>query len=209
MTEIISINSITEKEKERVINALKSGEIIAYPTDTIYGLGVDIYNSFAVQKLIELKGRDYQKPISILYPNVSMALRDFTNLNFYQREFLKRLLPGQVTLILPIGDKNQFPSEFVKEGYIGIRVVKFDSLNRILSKYPNPISTTSVNPSGKIPAANVQEILSYFNEHISITLDNGPLQVLFSTVIKVYDSRYEILRQGIVPFEQIEKKVST
>ncbi len=209
MTEIISINSITEREKEKVINALKSGEIIAYPTDTIYGLGVDVYNSCAVQKLIELKGRDYQKPISILYPDVYLALRDFGNLNSYQREFVKRLLPGQVTLILPISDKNQFPSEFVKGGYIGIRVIKLDAINKILSKYPNPISTTSVNPSGKPPATNLQEILSYFDDHISIILDNGPSKVLSSTVIKVCDSRYEILRQGIVTFEQIEEKVST
>ena len=209
MTEIISISSITEREKEKVYNILKSGEIIAYPTDTVYGLGVDIYNSCAVQKLIELKGMDYQKPISILYTDVSLALREFSNLNFYQREFVKRLLPGQVTLILPVVNREQFPSEFVKEGYAGIRVVKFNALNRILSKYPNPISTTSVNPHGKIPATNVQEILAYFDEHISIILDNGSSQVLSSTVIKIYDSRYEILRQGIATFEQIEKKVST
>ncbi|RKY54593.1 MAG: threonylcarbamoyl-AMP synthase [Candidatus Neomarinimicrobiota bacterium] len=209
MTEIISINSIAEREKEKVINALKSGEIIAYPTDTIYGLGVDVYNSCAVQKLIELKGRDYQKPISILYPDVSLVLKDFSHLNPYQRELVKRLLPGQLTLTLPVVNRDQFPSEFVKGGYIGIRVVKFDALNRILSKYPNPISTTSVNPSGKIPAANVREILSYFDDYISIILDSGPLQALSSTVIKVYDSRYEILRHGIVTFDQIEEKVST
>ena len=209
MTEIISINSITDKEKEKVINALKSGKIIAYPTDTIYGLGVDIYNSQAVQKLVDIKGRFLHKPISILFSDVYLALKCFNHLAAYQKEFVKRLLPGQVTLLLPVVNKDQFPPEFVREGYIGIRVVKLDSLNRILSMYPHPISTTSVNPSGKIPATNAQEIISYFGDHISIILDNGPLQALSSTVIKVCDSEYEILRQGIVTFEEIEEKAPT
>ncbi|MBL7135608.1 MAG: threonylcarbamoyl-AMP synthase [Candidatus Marinimicrobia bacterium] len=209
MPKIFPINSVSENDKEEISNTLKSGEIIAYPTDTIYGLGVDIYNSQAVQKLVNIKGRFLHKPISILFSDVYLALKCFNHLAAYQKEFIKRLLPGQVTLLLPVVNKDQFPPEFVREGYIGIRVVKLDYLNRILSMYPHPISTTSVNPSGKIPATNAQEIISYFGGHISIILDNGPLQALSSTVIKVYDSEYEILRQGMVTFEEIEEKAPT
>lgn len=200
------IQSLSDDDIKTILNTLRSGEIIAYPTDTIYGLGADIYIPAAIQKLIYLKGRASQKPISLLYPNTAMILEDFNHLNSYQTECLRRFFPGRITLLLPTGTKYQFPKEVIKEGYIGVRVTELKPLNRILSKYPHPISTTSANPSCKPPAITTKEIISYFDVEIPIILDNGPSQnSVPSTIVKIYDSWYEIVRKGVITSEEIAK----
>lgn len=209
MTEIISLQTITEVQEAKILKTLQEGRMIAYPTDTIYGIGVDVFNSDAVDSLIRLKGRSSKKPISVLYSDVIRLLADFQHLTNYQKKVVTKLLPGRITLVLPVGGK-LFPRAFLDEGWIGIRVIGLKSVNRILRKYPHPISTTSINPSGSKPAENVDEIIAYFGDSFPIIIDGGVSKDrTSSTVIKVYNARYDILRLGAVTATEIEKKVLT
>jgi len=206
---IVKLQYIDAAGKAHIHNALQSGKIIAYPTDTIYGLGVDVYNPHGIDKLLSLKGRDSNKPISILYSDVSVVLADFQNLNEYQQLVVRSLMPGKVTLLLPAPSKKRFPVTFIRDGYVGVRVVDLPALNNLMDSYPHPISTTSINPAGLPPAKNVQEIIDYFVSELSVIIDNGKTNsTRSSTVIKLYDDSWEILREGAVSQLQIEISLS-
>ncbi|MGC9363949.1 MAG: L-threonylcarbamoyladenylate synthase [Fidelibacterota bacterium] len=203
---IIRLNDYTDTQRQELFRTLEKGEIIAYPTDTLYGLGVDIYQPLGVERLLALKGRLSDKPFSILYPNCKSLLADFDHLNDFQLRVVNRLLPGRVTLLLPVKSPNQFPAPFVSNGYIGVRVVDLPALNRLLAGYPHPISTTSVNPAGAKPACSVAEIRSYFPDQIKVVIDNGKAATSpGSTLLKLYTERWEILREGEVSAVRINQ----
>lgn len=193
-------------EKYKVLKALQAGAVIVYPTDTIYGLGVDAFNAKAVRGLLDLKGRPAGKPVSVLYADVTAILRDFKNLNDYQKNVVRSLLPGKITLILPTEPHSRFPKEIIADNSLGVRVIDLEPLNCILRQFPHPITTTSVNPAGQSPARNVAEILSYFGDQIFLilacdkTTDSVP-----STLVKVGEKSLEIVRPGAVTAAEIEE----
>jgi len=198
MTKVIPCKKLSELQIDQVVHTLQTGGVIAYPTDTLYGLGVDIFNSHAVDKLLTLKGRESHKPISVLYPSRQQLLTDFEQLNPYQKRLVERLLPGPLTLILPLAEKS-FLRPFTKEGYIGIRVIQHPVINPVLARFGGPISTTSVNPAGQKPARSVAEIKAYFGKQLALILDADPVPAgQPSTVIKVMQNHYHILREGAV-----------
>jgi len=192
---IIKLHGWTESDRIEIYDALQGGQVIAYPTDTIYGLGVDVFNSRAVAALLRMKGRDSRKPVSILYAGVERLLKDFAHLNDFQKSAAKALLPGSVTLILPVKFDEWLPAPFVRDGYTGVRVVDLPALNALLAGYPHPISTTSINPAAAKPAASVTEIHNYFPDEISHIIDNGSREnSRASTIIKLYPDSWEIIR---------------
>ncbi|MFA4838015.1 MAG: L-threonylcarbamoyladenylate synthase [Candidatus Neomarinimicrobiota bacterium] len=206
MPEIISLDTISASQTEAILTVLSCGQIIAYPTDTIYGLGVDVFNSSAVGNLVRLKGRSSPKAISVLYSDVERLLKDFPNLNDYQRNAVCSLLPGRVTLVLPKSDRN-FSEQFVDDGFIGLRVINAGLLNKILRRFPNPITTTSANPSGKKPAENIEEVVRYFGDSVPIVLKSSDsASRIPSTVVKIFTDRFSILRQGAVSADEIAQR---
>ena len=207
---IVKLRYLDAAGKAQIYDALQSGQIIAYPTDTIYGLGVDIFNPKGIDKLFSLKGRDSNKPVSILYSNVSAVLADFQNLNEYQQRAVRSLMPGKITLLLPTPSKKRFPDTFIQESYIGVRVVDLPALNNLMNDYPHPISTTSINPTGLPPAKNVPEIINYFGSKLAVVIDNGKADsTRSSTVIKLYNDSWKIIREGVVNMFRIESMLSS
>lgn len=203
---IIRLKDYTENDRRELFKTLERGELIAYPTDTLYGLGVDIFQPRGVERLLTLKGRSAGKPISILYSDRQRLLADFHYLNDFQRRAVNRLLPGCVTLLLPVKSPQQFPPPFVGDGYIGVRVVDLLPLNRLLAGYPHPISTTSINPAGAKPAGSVEEIQIYFPNQIKVIIDNGKApDSPGSTILKLHADGWEILRAGAFPADRISQ----
>ena len=136
-------------------------------------------------------------------------LTDFHNLNEYQQLVVRSLMPGKVTLLLPAPYKKCFSLSFIQDGYVGVRVVDLPALNNLMDGYPHPISTTSINPAGLPPAKNVQEIIDYFGSELAVVIDNGKIDsTRSSTVIKLYDDSWEILREGAVSQLQVEISLS-
>jgi len=209
MTKIIKLKEINPEMIQLVHNHLREGEVIAYPTDTIYGLGVNVFSPQGLHKLAILKGREHNKPFSILYSSVERLLSDFSSvLNEYQKFFVSRLLPGKVTLVLPAPPEKKFPPEVVMDNHVGVRVVTHATLNKLFESYENPVTTTSVNPSGMPPARNKGEILGYFKNKVSLLIYDRPVRkVSVSTVIKVTKDSFHILREGAVSIFEIIKKL--
>lgn len=209
LAEVIDLHQPVPTLPAKVAQLLQNGAVIAYPTDTIYGLGCDALNPEAVRRLIELKGRPSGKPISILYASVEHLLSDFPNLNSFQVAVIKRLLPGKITIILPLVLPEQFPAEIVATGSVGVRVIDLPPLLPILRNYPHPITTTSVNPAGQPPAKTVSEILSYFGDQISLILDYGKSPAgQPSTVIRLMEREFAVEREGAVPINLIKERLA-
>ena len=205
MTATINISDV---KSDVIYKTLQEGNIIAYPTDTIYGLGADIYNKGALEKLFETKDRDYSKPISLLYFDKTKLLEDFDHLGDFEKKFIKEFFPGPVTLILRAKSDEQFPFPFINNGFVGIRVIDHPELNALMKDYPNPITTTSINPAGEKPAESAMEIIKYFPRQLAMIIDAGSTtNKVASTVLKVDENNYRILRESAVSQIDIENRL--
>jgi len=202
---IFSLAQIGPDERQRIHSVLRQGKVIVYPTDTLPGLGVDAFQPQGVAQIFRLKGRDAQKPLSVLYSSVSRLLADFKHLNAIQRKTISAFLPGPITLLLPAPP--DFPKVLVSKGFTGVRVIDYPRLNQVFEDYPHPITTTSINPTGQPPATSTAQILTYFKEELAIIIeDQVAYSPLGSTIIRLTNDNWEMVRVGVVSRNQIEVK---
>ncbi len=182
-------------DQEKIQQILESGQVIVYPTDTLYGLGVDACSQQAVAELYRLKMRE-NAPVSVLLESVNQLFELADDLEDNARSLIQEFLPGAMTVIC----KSHYPfaPQLVsKNGTIGFRVPG-DSLSRQLPRLlGRPITTTSVNPAGAPPASALSEVRTYFENQVSLMLDSGPLDVSRgSTVMDLTATPFKILREG-------------
>lgn len=117
-------------------------------------------------------------------------------------------MPGQVTLLLPLPKNLGLPSYYHKAGYTGVRLIDHKAINDILANYKNPISTTSINPSGEKPANSIKKILNYFSNQIEIIIDNEiNTEAKPSTILKIGEDNYTVIRDGAVSQAEIKSRL--
>ena len=194
-----------EVSLNEAILLLRRGEILIYPTETVYGLGVDVANSEAIQKLFHLKQRDVNKPISILVSDIEQ-IRDCTSeLSPAALKLIQKYFPGPLTLVLPASEKIS-PLLHGHSGWIGIRQSSHPVAQALVAGLGSPMTTTSANPSGQASALTVSDIVDYFSGNTDIGfLSGGDLQASQgSTVIKVEGDELILLREGDIPFSTIK-----
>lgn len=137
---------------QRTTHAIKRGQVVVCPTDTVYGLLCDATNKQAVRKLYQIKKRPKNKPIPIFVKDIKMA-KQLAKIDKKQEEFLKKVWPGAVTAVL----------ESKKgKGTLGIRIPKYQFILNLIKKLNRPLAESSVNISGKPPAQNIKEIIKQF-----------------------------------------------
>lgn len=199
MAELIRIyeeNPSAEAIK-KVVQVLKKGGLIIYPTDTVYGLGCDINNTTALEKIAQLRGVKLEKA------NFSFICEDLSNLSDYVKQIdtatfkiLKRNLPGPYTFILPAG-KN-LPSVFRKKKTVGIRVPDNSICKAIVSELGNPIISTSIHDEDDVIeyTTDPELILEKWDNSVDIVIDGGYGDNVASTVIDLTTPEPEILREG-------------
>ncbi|XP_063699818.1 threonylcarbamoyl-AMP synthase [Culicoides brevitarsis] len=185
---------------------LLQGEVIALPTDTVYGLACNANNPRAIQKLYEIKGRDENKPVAICVDTIS-AVKRFGNADHLPDELLHQLLPGPVTLVL-------FKSEFLNNPFlnpgvskIGIRIPKYSFIQEIAAKCDFPVALSSANRSSEKSSLNVGEFKNLWRE-LGAIFDGGQLgqdqQRAASTVIDVSEpGKFSVIRDGVAVKETI------
>lgn len=199
MAKIIRIYEENPNEKAigKVINVLKRGGIIIYPTDTVYGLGCDITNTKALAKIAKIKGVKLEKA------NFSFICNDLSHLSDYvkqidQRTFklLKRALPGAYTFILP-GSSN-LPKVFKKKKTVGIRVPDNNIARTIVRELGNPIVSTSIYDEDDLLEYTTDPGLIYekWKNIVDIVVDGGYGDNTASTVIDLSNGEIEIIREG-------------
>ncbi|QED37540.1 threonylcarbamoyl-AMP synthase [Antarcticibacterium arcticum] len=186
-----------QKDIKKVVDVLRNGGLIIYPTDTVYGLGCDITNTQALERIAQIKGVKLDKA------NFSFICEDLSNLSDYVKQIdtqtfkiLKRSLPGPYTFILP--GNNNLPSVFKKKKTVGIRVPNNNICKAIVSQLGNPIVSTSIRDEDEVIeyTTDPELILEKWDKLVDIVIDGGYGDNIPSTVIDLTTSTPEVIRQG-------------
>jgi L-threonylcarbamoyladenylate synthase len=184
--------------------ALRAGGIVLYPTDTLYGLGVDARDAQAVERLKVLKGRNTEKWISIVVRDLEMLAR-CAETQAQARQLIEQHLPGALTLVLPANDTAL--SHLASDDTIGVRIPDEPFTQALSRAFDSPYTATSANLAGMPTPGTVEQILAQFGEAvrgIDLVIDDGPREGREpSTVVRMLGEKAEILREGAISREQL------
>jgi len=194
---------------KKAVDILKAGGVIVYPTDTLYGMGVDSLNEKALTRLYLLKQRSKKMPVSLMVPNIKSVEKITGKLGNELSQYIRTLLPGKITVILPCEDKDSLPYLLRgKDKKIGFRMPEHNVCAALSNAYPNPITTTSANISGSKNAFTIQDIIAQFGDKLDLILDSGVMKKSKgSTVIDFTKDPFLVLREGEVAFSELRKKL--
>jgi len=185
------------KEIEKVVTILRNGGIIIYPTDTVYGLGCDITNTKAMERIAKIKGVKLEKANFSFIVNSLSHLADFTKrIDTATYKLLKRALPGAYTFILE--GNNKLPKAFKKKKTVGIRIPDNNIILEIVKELGNPIITTSIYDEDELLeyTTDPELIFEKWQDKVDAVIDGGYGFNVASTVIDLTGYEPEILREG-------------
>ena len=177
------VKSTDPQAVKKSINILKKGGVIVYPTDTLYGFGVDANNNYAIERINKLKNR--QSPMSVIACRFEQAM-SWTNIKEKDIEIAKKILNSSSTLILD-AKKNIVSNKILGKNNttLGVRIPKHKYCYDISKDYDKPITTTSVNRNGEQPLNDPKSISKIFGEGIDLLIDGGKLRK--STGSRIYE----------------------
>ena len=179
------------------VQSLKSGGIVAIPTDTVYGLGADPFNASAVQKLYTFKGRPDGKPIPLILSSVEDIHSVAQNLPGFFFHLTDRFWPGGLTIV--VESKDLLPVLTAGGNTVGVRIPDNPLLLQILRAFGGPMAITSANVSGEPPATSIQEIGEELASRIDVIVDGGKTPgPVPSTVYDISVSPPIIRRHGVI-----------
>ncbi|MGQ7947713.1 L-threonylcarbamoyladenylate synthase [Flavobacterium sp. WC2509] len=199
MAEFIKIyeDKPSEAAIAKVVKVLRDGGLVIYPTDTVYGLGCDITNSRALERIAKIKGVKLDKA------KFSFICHDLSNLSDYVKQIetstfkiLKRALPGPYTFILP--GNNNLPKEFKKKTTVGIRVPENNITLEIVRQLGNPIVTTSIRDEDDVVeyTTDPELIFEKWQNLVDMVIDGGYGDNVASTIIDLSGHEPEVIREG-------------
>lgn len=199
-TSVVAAN--LEGSMQKAIETLRSGEAVAFPTDTVYGLGVDPFNISAIIKLFEAKGRDYNKAIAILIGNTGQINEIAENFTESAKRLVEAFWPGGLTVIVP--KRMTIPDLLSANQSIGIRMPDHPIALQLLNEF-GPLATTSANISGQQNPSSADDVFAQLDRRISLILDGGVCPGgVPSTVVDCMGEETHILRQGAIPINKID-----
>jgi L-threonylcarbamoyladenylate synthase len=189
------------KSIEKAVKIIKSGGVVIYPTETLYGLGANALDNRAVRKVFEIKGRDFRKPVSIAFSNLRDA-KKYVKFDSISLKLAKKFLPGPLTLILPL--KKKLPKSLTQEkNEIGIRIPNNKTALEIIKRSGVPLTATSANLSGGKDPITAKEAIKQIGKKVDLVLDAGKCKYRKgSTVVKIIDG-IEIIREGVIGTRKI------
>ncbi len=190
----IDLEHPNPRQLQRAFEVLERGGVIAYPTDTYYGLGCDLFSKKAIEKLYQLKGRDRRKPLSFLCPDLSDVAKYAHVSNFAYRT-MKRLTPGSFTFVLEA--TRAVPDMMMsRQKQVGIRVPDSAVPRELAARLGRPLVTTSATDSEGNVLLDARDIKEVLGHGLDLILDGGVLLNEPSTVVSLVSDALEVLRQG-------------
>ncbi len=188
---------------EAAMEILRSGEIVAFPTDTVYGLGANAFYSPGIIKLFEAKGRDSNKAIAVLIGSLDQLELLTDPLNERATRLVNHFWPGALTIVVP--KKSDLPELLSAGNSIGIRMPNHPVAIELLKRF-GPIATTSANLSGGNNPHDAGDVFRQLKDRVPLILDGGKCPGgIPSTVIECGSDEVKILREGAIPLAEIEK----
>ncbi len=194
------IDTLPVHHHTRVISILRNGEIVAFPTGTTYGFGVNALSQEALQKLIALKGRGSEKAFSMVLPEKNRD--EFVELSEKEKDVLTRLSDKPLTLLVK---PKQPLNHLAKDGLVGVRTADHPFTKTLAELLDFPFTATSANHTGENPAYSVDDLMKMFKNDSFMAVDGGVLpNKKPSTVAKYMNGAWEILREGDVRKKDLE-----
>ncbi len=177
-----------------VVDSLRQGGVVIYPTDTTYGLGCDIFNRKGVRKIYQIKQRDPRKPFSFICSDLA-EVANYAQVSNFAFRILKRHLPGPYTFVLNAA-KTVPESLTTRQKTVGIRIPDNQISRLIVQELGHPLVTTSANISGQNVIQDPEVIDEQMERMVDIVVDGGVSMGVESSVISLIDDRIEVLREG-------------
>lgn len=208
---IIKINP-ENPEAERIDEAvaiLKSGGVIAFPTETFYGLGADARNEAAIEKIFGIKGRDFKNPILVVIGDVRHLETFADDVPDEARKLMSRFWPGPLTIVFRAAPSVS-PKLTAGSGKIGIRLTSHPIAMKISKRLGGPVTATSANLSGAPECSSAVEVLSQLEGKIGGIVDGGQTPGgKGSTIVDATVSPVKVLREGVIPAALIQDTLAT
>ena len=186
---------------DNLVSILKEGGIAVIPNDTVYGIICDALNINSINKIYELKNRDYSKPMIVLVSSIKMLKKCCVNINELEEKIINKYLPGELTIILK---KSNYIPDIVSKNTLGIRIPNDKNLIEIINKLNRPIVSTSANISSKKSITSIDLLEDSIKNNVDFIYDGGIIDRKPSTIIKVENNKIIFLREGNL-VEKIKK----
>lgn len=200
------ISENDKKALECAIETIQSGGIVAFPTDTVYGIGVGAFDPVNIAKLFSVKNRDANKPIAVLLSDVSQLSLVCTDIPPYAIQLGNKFWPGALTLVM--SREPSVPEILSPLPTLGVRIPNHQ-FARSLIRACGPLAVTSANISGEKSATSAEEILEQLGDQIDLIIDGGISRGgIPSTVVDCTGEIYKILRLGAITTDQISIALS-
>ena len=199
----MSAVAATAENVERAVELLRAGGVVAFPTETVYGLGARAFDSIAVARIFEIKGRPSFDPLIVHVLDESMLEKVAAGVTQAAFSLMRAVWPGPLTLVLP---KTREVPEIVTAGLptVAVRMPAHPVARALLDKLGEPLAAPSANPFGYLSPTRASHVVRGLGERVDLVLDGGPAEMgLESTIVRLAP-RPELLRRGAIAAEAIE-----
>ncbi len=196
-------NNIEYEKLKEMGETIKKGEIVVFPTETVYAIGTNGLDEEAIRKLYKIKQRPFDKPTSLLVSDMKMIEALVADITDKEYKLMKTFFPGPLTIILK--KKNIVPNILTgNTGTIGIRMPENEIARKLIAYANVPIAAPSANIANKPSGTNIENIINDFKETVDYYIDGGESKIgLGSTIVKIENNVPIILREGSIAKEQI------
>ncbi|MFH1020501.1 MAG: L-threonylcarbamoyladenylate synthase [Pseudomonadota bacterium] len=201
-------SQVTDESLAQACAVLRDGGIVAFPTETYYGLAVDPFNQAALSRLFALKGRSTDKPVLLIVDNPSQLSTLVAEIPPSFTMLMQKFWPGPLTLVFP--GAPLLPELLTgNRGTIGIRVSSHPVARQLVRAFAGPITATSANFSGHPPAVTAGGVRDQLGPGVGLVIDGGKTPGgQGSTLLGYQEGKVCLLRAGVVPFVEIEEVLS-
>lgn len=189
----------------RAAALIARGEVVAYPTETFYGLAADPRNARAIERVFEVKGRRSDEPLPLIASDVAQVEQWFGALAPQAAALARRFWPGPLTLVLPLPETHTFPINLTAgRTNIAVRVPAHPVARALAAAAGGAITSTSANPSGTPPATTADEVRRTLGDRVALVIDGGTTPGgAPSTIVDVQQSPPTLVRAGVLAWERV------
>lgn len=206
VTKYIKEKEIDNNTMLEISDAIRGGKTIVFKTDTVYGLGTNVFDKEAIRKIYEIKGRPMHKPLCVLISDISMLEKIVDFITPTEQKLMDAFWPGPLTI--KFRKKENILPDIVSAGdeYIRVRLLKNGLAYNIIKNASVPIVAPSANLSGSPTGTNIKNIISELNGKVDYILDSGNINDnTTSTIVEVNNEKVIIIREGKIKKEEIAK----
>jgi L-threonylcarbamoyladenylate synthase len=210
MPKILKVDADNSEERilTKAVEILAHGGIIAYPTETFYGLGADATNEKAIEKIFAVKGRNFKNPVSLIIGQADDIYPLVQDIPESAKKLKAAFWPGALTIVFSASDKVS-PLLTAGSGKIGLRLSSHPLAMKIVQKFKKPLTATSANLSGAPECTQASEVAEQIGDIIDAIVDPGDTPgTKGSTIVDVTCNPPVILREGLISREKIEKCIN-